>query len=150
MLAYALSTSGWLALVFVCATIVLPYLLRPTRLSRMLGFSRRAGSLAAQFRPHVIFGFVILALALIHASAAMALPAPVLLRMNQTGLVLATVSLGLVIAQVVLGWQLLGARLGIGRMALRRWHLWSMGALVVVTLAHVVLNSALLHAALRL
>lgn len=150
MLAYALSASGWLALILVGATTALPYLLRPTRLSHMLGFPRRNGPHAAQMRPHVLFGFLILAFGLIHASAAMALPAPVLLRMNQTGLVLATLSFALVITQVMLGHQLLRTRLGTERLALRRWHFWSMGALLAAALAHVALNSALLHAALGL
>jgi hypothetical protein len=89
-------------------------------------------------------------LGLIHASAAMELPSRVLLRMNQSGLVLATLSLGLIFAQVIVGWRLLQRGLGQKRAGLRRWHFWSMGALLAITLGHVALNSALLHAALRL
>lgn len=149
MLAYALSASGWLALVLVAATTVLPYVLRPTRTGRAFGFQPRTGPLASQLRPHIIFGALILALAMIHASAAMALPSGVLLRLNQTGLVLATAALGLIALQVVFGIQLLQRGLGVRRAPLRRWHFWSMGALVADTVAHVVLNSALLHAAVR-
>jgi hypothetical protein len=150
MLAYALSTSGWLALVLVAATTALPYLLRPTRLSHALGIERRAGPLTLQFRPHVVFGLLILGLGLFHASVAMELPSGALLRMDQTGLVLATLSLGFIFVQVMLGWQLLQRGLGHKRVERRRWHFWSMGVLVAVTLGQIVLNSALLHAAFHL
>ena len=150
MLAYILSASGWLALVLTLATTVLPYLLQPTALNRALGLGFPSGPLALRMRPHVIIGALILALGLIHASAAMALPSGVLVRLDQTGLMLATAALGLIVLQAVFGVQLLQRRLGAQRAPLRRWHLWSMAALLAATLAHVALNSALLHAALGL
>lgn len=132
------SASGWIATLLVAGEILLPYLLRRSRLSAWLGV---AGGFAqpylARMRPHYWAGYGLLALTLAHAWVPM--QAGYARHANAMGLWIATAALGALLLQAVLGWALQDTKLT-ARAAVRRWHYWLMVAIAGCVAAHVWLN----------
>ena len=85
-------------------------------------------------RPHYVIGYAALALAVLHLSLSTGSMAGA----DTTGIWLATIAL------VGLGWQaLLGSNLqwpGGYRAALRRWHLGTFAAVLLLAIGHAMLN----------
>ena len=70
------SALGWMATILIAAQIVLPYLLRPSGLSRVLGLARQRGSAyLRRLLPHYWIGYLLLVLSAAHAWIPM-LPSP--------------------------------------------------------------------------
>ena len=87
--------------------------------------------------PHYWCGYLLVALSLIHAWAAMG--AVSMKRADMTGLWSATAALGLLLFQTALGVLLQDQKLPT-RKLLRRWHYWIMIALAVFVATHAWLN----------
>jgi len=131
------SISGWFAALLVLATLTLPYTIR----RRVTGpRPPLAGRYRARMQAHYWIGFTILAIVLFHtiftAAAGMAF------RARTMGIVLAIAALAVVVTQVMFGLKLRRPEI-VGRIGLRRLHLGAMVAIVVLTGAHVLLNSPL-------
>ena len=133
----ATSGSGWVLLAALAATIAVPFALR-----HRSGRDAVQRPLRQRLRPHYWLGYVIAALALVHAG--LATGSGLALHANATGVSLATAALVLVGAQVCLG-VLLREPSVRNRPALRRRHRWVMVGIVAVTVGHIVLNSPLVH-----
>jgi hypothetical protein len=132
------SASGRIALILFGLDILLPYLLRRTRLSALLGPANAPNSpYLHRMWPHYWCGYVLLAFSLVHAWLAM--DAVSMKRMNMIGLWFATIALGLLLLQVALG-LLLRDKLLPTRKLLRGWHYWIMIALAVLIAGHAWLN----------
>jgi hypothetical protein len=129
------STSGWVLIVLLIATIVYPFLLRRGWLGPVQPFLRR-------MRLHALLGYSIAGIGLLHAWVPMS--AGFANRVDALGLYLATGAWLLVLLQVGLGMFLSQPKLGPRRM-LRRWHFWVMVGLATLVVAHVVLNSGTLQ-----
>ena len=133
------SASGWIASILIGAEIVLPYLLRRTRLSELLGIASRDGRPYLQrMRPHYWAGYVLIVLSTAHAWVPM--QTGHMGRANMTGLWFATAALLLLLFQAALGLALQDAKLP-DRARFRSWHYWTMMALMLCVAAHVWLNA---------
>ncbi len=134
------SASGWVTVILITLTIWLPYILRPTKASRVLRYLRAwNGTFMERMLAHIWLGYIIFALALSHAVAAMGLPD--MSRANQAGLWFATLAFAFLLVQLALGQQLArptGAELA----PMRRRHFLTMCGLVATVLGHVVFNSS--------
>ena len=128
------SGSGWVLLALLAVTIAVPFALRWRCATQR--------PLRQRLRPHYWLGYVIAALALVHAG--LATGSGLALHANATGMSLATAALLLVGAQVCLGLLLREPSVR-NRPALRRRHLWVMIGIVVVTVGHIILNSPVVH-----
>jgi hypothetical protein len=117
--------SGWTATLFLGAGIGIPYV------GRSLGL--------ASLRPHYWLGFLVPAIAFLHAWLPMS--AGHMRGFNQTGLLLATAALFVMLWQMGLGLTLRAAK-GIERRNTRRIHLATMLIIVALVAGHVVLNRA--------
>ena len=133
------SISGFLAFFLVLITLMLPYILR--RQARAA--CGQAAAVWQRMKIHSWIGYTILALVTLHMYVSMG--SGMLRYTSVSGINLATVGLLLIFAQVALGMSLERAR-GNRRPSLRRLHFVLMLGIVVLILAHVVMNSALLHA----
>jgi hypothetical protein len=133
------SASGWLATILIGVEIMLPYLLRRTRLSESLGIAQEHQRPYLQrMWPHYWAGYLLLGLAFFHAWIPMAsgrMP-----KTSLTGLWLATFALGLLFLQILIGLTL---RSGVSRGFLRAVHFWTMLGIGVLVLSHVWLNRSL-------
>jgi hypothetical protein len=134
------SASGWIAGLITAVGILLPYLLRPTRVGRALGFApRHEAFYLRRMWPHYWTGYLSLGLSFYHAWVSMAFGR--MPRTSLAGLWLATLALFLLFVQLLLGLVLQKAR---GARAIaRRLHFWSMVGIFVLVLAHIRLNGSL-------
>jgi hypothetical protein len=133
------SALGWLATLLLAAQIVLPYLLRPSRLSRWLGVARQRGSTyLRRLLPHFWIGYLLLVLAAAHAWIPM--QTGYMVRADSTGLWFASVAFLLLVLQTLLGRKLREQPLP-SRSRIRGWHFWFMLALAFSVVAHVFLNA---------
>ena len=133
------SALGWLATILIAAQIVLPYLLRPSGLSRALGLARQRGSVyLRRLLPHYWIGYLLLVLTAAHAWIPMQTGYAV--RTGALGLWFATLAFFLLILQAILGRKLQEQPLP-SRQRIRSWHYWLMLALTLSVAAHVFLNS---------
>ena len=97
------SASGWIASILLSLEILLPYLLRPTRLSGPLDLPRSyAKPYLRRLWPHYWAGYLLLALSVTHAWIPMQ-ASGYLKRANIFGLWFATAALSLLLLQVTLG-----------------------------------------------
>jgi len=132
------SASGWIATLLVAAEILLPYLLRRSRLSIWLGMAEGfAQSYLIRMQPHYWMGYALLPLTLAHAWVPM--QAGYARRANILGLWIATAALVALLLQAVLGITLQNRKLP-PRAAVRRWHYWLMVAISCGVAAHIWLN----------
>jgi hypothetical protein len=138
MTTYLLSSiAGRVAVVLCAFAILLPYVLRRSRLSRTLGFAQdNASPYVHRLWPHFWLGYLILAFSIVHAGTVMAAMA----RANQAGLWAATVALFLLVLAVMFGLSLKDVGLT-GRTLIRRLHFWTMAAVVVSLAVHLWLNA---------
>lgn len=133
------SVLGWLASILLAAQIVLPYLLRPSRLSRWLGVARQRGSAyLRRLLPHYWIGYLLLVLTSAHAWIPM--QTGYVVRANTSGLWFASLAFVLLVAQAMLGRKLQEQPLP-SRSRIRGWHFWLMLALAFSVAAHVFLNA---------
>ena len=138
---YYPSASGRIATILVGVAILLPYLLRRTRLSESLGLAQaRAKPYLQRMRPHYWAGYLALGFSLMHAWIPMS--AGRMPSASLTGLWLATLALCLLFFQLLLGLALRDA--GPQRPLLRAIHFWSMLFIAGLVFSHVWLNSDLL------
>lgn len=137
------SASGWVIVVLVAASISLPYLLRGDFLQLEEG---RPPPYLIKLKPHYLIGYGILAISFVHAWVAMSNGLTRIF--NLAGLYLASGGLALLSIQFIMGLQLRDPRQR-NRVKLRRWHFWTMLAVLFLGLAHIMLNSAMLRAILR-
>ena len=134
------SASGWIASILLSLEILLPYLLRPTRLSGPLDLPRSyAKPYLRRLWPHYWAGYLLLALSVTHAWIPMQ-ASGYLKRANIFGLWFATAALSLLLLQVTLGLLLQDSRLQT-RERIRGWHYWIMLALTFSVAIHIWLNS---------
>lgn len=140
---YVSSASAWLASVLIVTTIAIPYLVRPTKLSRWLGLADAwEGSSLRRMRVHAWLGYGIVALAAVHAAAA--LTGGSNSRADPVGLWLALLAFASVIALFTLGLQLVQPAAP-ARPKLRSWHFWIAMFLVAAAVGHTILNSPTLR-----
>jgi hypothetical protein len=140
MVGYFLTaSSGWIAAALVGTVSLLPYLLRRTALSRRLGLADGyRGSYLARMWPHYWLGYGVIAVSTVHAYLPMS--AGHIRGTSATGLWLATIALGLLCLQALLGLTLREPGPAATRRTARRWHFWGMLGSVVLVVIHFVLN----------
>jgi hypothetical protein len=130
--------SGWLALILVGLTALLPYLLRRSRVSVLLDMVPATGrAYLARMWPHFWLGYAATAISFAHAWIFMS-RAPTE-RVNKLGLNLASVALLWFLLQIAIG-LLLQQRDLRERRTVRKWHFWSMVGILALVGAHVWLN----------
>ena len=132
------SATGRIALLLLALDILLPYLLRRTRLSQVFGLA--AGHSAPYLHrmwPHYWCGYALVFFSLVHTWISM--QSVSMKRTNMAGLWLATVAIILLLLQVALGLFLQDRTLPT-RKLFRSWHYWIMLALVFLIGAHAWLN----------
>ena len=117
-------TAGWLALGAIPLAAAAGWILR--RLVR--------GPLRVRMRPHYVIGYAVLALAIVHVSFSMHAMAGA----DATGIWLATLALLGLLWQALVGSNLQSP--GGYRTLLRRWHLGTFGAVMLLAAGHVLLN----------
>ena len=133
------ASSGWIAAALVGTVALLPYLLRRTALSRRLGLADGyKGSYLTRMWPHYWLGYAGIAISVVHAYLPMA--AGHIRRNSAAGLWLATIALGLLCLQAVLGLALQEPGPAMSRTRTRRWHFWGMVGVAALVMIHVVLN----------
>jgi hypothetical protein len=133
---------GWIVVVLLIAAVVLPYLLRPTALARVLGVAGSfTGALVERMRPHAWLGYAIVVLSGLHAIAGLG---GGFRRFDAAGLWLATIAFVLLCAQWLLGSRLMRRSLE-QRPRLRCWHFGAMVGAFAAIFAHAFLNGALLR-----
>lgn len=134
------STTGRIATILTAVEILLPYLLRRTRLSKSLGIAQGyAAPYLKRMWPHYWAGYLLLALSFVHAWIPMSAGRmPVT---SPSGLWLATIALALLFLQIFLG--LLLQRAGEARRFLRAAHFWIMLVVCALVFAHLWMNSSL-------
>lgn len=138
-LIYISSATAWLVVVLIAATAVIPYLVRPTRLSAWLGLrdARKGGSIR-RMGLHVWLGYAIVVLASVHTAAAMSLGD--MTRFDPAGLWFATVAFASLLIIFSLG-RRLTQPLGRSRPEYRTWHFWMAIVLIASAFGHTLLNS---------
>jgi len=134
------SASGRIATILLGVEILLPYLLRGTRMSKALGLAQTmSNGYAQRMWPHYWEGYLLLILSFVHAWIPMS--AGHMPRTSLTGLWLATSALVLLFFQLLLG---LALRSGSeARRFLRAAHFWTMLAVSVLVLSHLWINSSI-------
>ena len=133
---------GWIAVAMIVATAVLPYVLRPTALTRALGLAGSlTGALVERMRPHAWLGYAVVALSVFHAVAAVVGGSS---RVDPVGLWFAVFALVLLSGQWLLGSRLMQRKVE-QRQRLRRWHFGTMVGSCAAVFAHAYLNGALLR-----
>jgi hypothetical protein len=125
------AVSGWIATVLLGVGAVIPYYVRST--------TGMAGSNRARLRPHYWIGFLLPAVAFVHAWLPMSEGG--MRSTDLTGLLLATIALLAILGQVSVG---LGVRRSTGtdRRTSKRIHFWTMVCIASLIAAHVLLNRA--------
>ena len=130
--------AGWLAAIFIGAAALLPYMLRRSAISVKLGMALPSNRpYLRRMWPHYWLAYAATGLSFAHAWAAMGrgrMP-----RTSTTGLYLATLALLLLFLQVFLGLTL-QQRVLPERPSVRRWHFWTMAAVVALVGAHMWIN----------
>jgi hypothetical protein len=131
------SATGRIAVILIAVDILLPYILRHTRLSRALGLAHdHRSTYLHRMWPHYWCGYSLVLFSLLHAWISM--QARNVSEMNQTGLLFAAAGTALLLFQMVLGLLLQG---GLRKRKLTRlWHYWIMLAIVLTVAAHIWLN----------
>ena len=130
--------TGWISSILVGVEILLPYLLRPTRLARALPTAPAyATPYLRRMQPHYWLGYGALAVSFAHAWLPMRTGFAA--RMNRTGLWLATVALLLLFIQIFLGLMLQNPATR-QRASLRSFHFWCMTCLFILVVSHIWLN----------
>ena len=129
------SATGWLMMTLLVAIIPYPFLLRAGFLGPVQPFLRR-------MRLHSWMGYTLGITMLVHLWFSMS--GGIALMVNAVGLYLATVAMLLVGAQIWVGRNLSWPKLA-QRKRVRFWHFWLMVGLVAFILAHLVLDSPLVH-----
>jgi hypothetical protein len=133
------SATGRIATIMIGVEILLPYLLRGTRLSVALGLVQAYSTAYLQrMWPHYWAGYLLLGLSFVHAWIPMS--AGRMPRTSMTGLWLATFALALLFVQLLLGLALQGG--DEARRLLRVAHFWTMLAVSALVGAHLYLNSS--------
>jgi uncharacterized membrane protein YbjE (DUF340 family) len=135
-----MSATGWVAVLAIGIEIALPYLIRNSAQSSNVTsrgattlLNRR--SLRTRMWPHYWLGYALVALAMTHTSFVMG---PAMGRSDPTGIWAATLALFILLLQVGVGLLL---KSGVNdQRKLRRWHFWSMVALVGFVLTHLLRN----------
>src|ERR1035438_181214 len=129
------SATGRVAVILFGLDILIPYILRRSRLSRGLGLGQgHSSKYLHRMWPHHWCGYLLLVFSTGHAWISMQLGN--MTRMNMSGLLFATIAVGLLILQVALGLLLKDRQLQT-RKLIRRWHYWTMLALIAPGAAHV-------------
>ena len=123
--------SGWLAALLLGANACSPYLIRATQ-----GVAQER---PARFRLHYTLGLLIPAFAFVHAWLPMG--AGLGRQLEQTGLLLATAALVIMLFQIGCGISLRGSQ-GSTRRIIRRLHFWTMALLIGLVTTHIILNRA--------
>lgn len=132
------SASGWIATILIAMEILLPYLLRRSRLSEWLGMAEGFSRPYLQrMRPHYWAGYALLVLSMAHAWVPM--QAGFARRANVIGLWIATLALCALLLQALLGLVLQDSKLQL-RALTRRWHFWLMVVIGITVALHVWLN----------
>jgi len=131
--------TGWIASGVLFIVVLLPYLLRPGRLSRALStLPDSAAPYLRRMRPHYWLGYAVAAVSMVHAWIPM--QAGFARRTNATGLWLATVALLLLFFQAALG-LLLQDPATKARKTLRNVHYWTMATVICLLALHLWLNA---------
>ena len=123
--------SGWMATVLLCVGVAIAYYVRSNRVV--------ARSNRARLRPHYWIGFLIPAVAFVHAWIPMS--SGRIRAMDQLGLVLATTALLVMLGQVALGVSL-RLSMGTDHRTTKRIHFWTMATIAGLVSAHIMLNRA--------
>lgn len=135
---FLVSATGRIAMLLIAVDILLPYILRRTRLSRALGLTHDHNSTYLhRMWPHYWCGYLLILFSVVHAWFSM--QARNVREMNQTGLWFATAGTALLLFQIALGLLLQDRGLQ-KRKLTRRWHYWIMFAIVLTVAAHIWLN----------
>jgi hypothetical protein len=142
MVFFVSAALGWIVVVLLIAAVVLPYLLRPTALARVLGIAGSfTGAIVERMRPHAWLGYAIVALSALHAIAGLG---GGFHRFDMAGLWFAAIAFALLCVQWLLGSRLMRRSLE-HRPRLRRWHFGAMVGAFAAIFAHAFLNGALLR-----
>ena len=134
------SVSGRIATILIGVEILLPYLLRRTRLTVSLGIVQAsAKGYLRRMWPHYWAGYLLLILSFVHAWVPM--PAGRLPRTSIIGLWLGTIALALLFLQLLLGLAL--QRANETRRFLRVAHFWTMLVVCMLVLSHLWMNGSI-------
>jgi hypothetical protein len=136
---YVSSATARLVVVLIAATAVIPYLVRPTKLSVWLGLrdAWKGGSIR-RMGLHVWLGYAIVIFASVHTAAAMSLGD--VTRFDPLGLWFAVVAFASLVIIFSLG-RRLTQPIGWKRPEYRTWHFWMAIVLIVSAFGHTLLNS---------
>ena len=131
--------SGWLALILMALTALLPYLFRRSRVSVLLDMVPATGrAYLERMWPHFWVGYTVVALSAVHGWIFMT-RAPTQ-RRNSLGLYLASFALLWLLLQLSTGFLLQERELRERRL-IRQWHFWSMAGILALVCMHVWLNA---------
>lgn len=125
------AASGWAATVLLCAGVAIPYYVRSNRVV--------ARSMRTRMRPHYWIGFLIPAVAFVHAWIPMS--SGHIRSTDPLGLVLATTALLVMLGQVALGVSL-RLSMGTDHVTTKRVHFWTLTTIAGLVAAHIILNRA--------
>jgi hypothetical protein len=136
---FFVNSSGWIATLLVGIEILLPYLLRQTRLSLWLRIQQeRSKSYLKRMAPHDWLGYLLIPISLLHAWVPM--KTGVARGTGRAGSWAAAAALALLILQTLLGLLLKDSKFGYRRQV-RRWHYFVMLTIVFLIGVHLWLNS---------
>lgn len=135
---FATAGTGWLAVIAIALGGLLPYLLRRTVISCATGLDLVSGRpYLARMWPHYWIGYTVAGVSTMHASLPM-MKAP--MRFDPEGLWLATVALAMLWLQVWTGLLLREPMAPRTRVALRRFHFWTIFLTVTLIALHIRIN----------
>lgn len=135
---FTTGVAGWLAVIFLGAVALLPYVLRRSVISVKLGISLPSDQpYLRRMWPHYWLAYAATALSFLHAWVLMSRGR--MIRTSDIGLYLATIALLLLLLQVFMGLTLQQKVLP-ERRSIRSCHFWTMAAVVTLVAAHVWLN----------
>jgi hypothetical protein len=135
---FLVSATGRIAVILIGLDILLPYILRRTRLSRALGIAQdHSSSYLHRMWPHYLCGYSLILFSVVHAWISM--QAGSIRPMNMSGVLFATIGIALMLLQIAIG-LFLQDRSVQKRKLIRRWHYWIMLALVGAVAVHIWLN----------
>jgi hypothetical protein len=135
---FLVSATGRIAVILIGLDILLPYILRRTRLSRALGLAQDPGSsYLHRMWPHYWCGYLLTLFSFVHTWISM--QGGSIRPMNMSGLLFASIGTALLLLQIAIGLFLQDRWLE-KRKLIRRWHYWIMLALVGAVAMHIWLN----------
>lgn len=139
MLRYVINSLAARSATVLCLLVAaLPYLLRPSQLSRRIGLAQgNPARYLPRLWPHFWTGYLSLALSFVHASLAM----PPKARTSPVGILAATTALFLLLGEVAVGLTLKEDRTTT-RGPLRRIHFWIMMGFAGALTIHLWLNGS--------